>query len=334
MSKADKLARIQGKWAYIWHVSNIFSGNVQKIVTECLNAGMSGVALKICNGTYAWSAPKHQLDEMVQALDEAGLGIVLWGYQYLIYNPLREAQVAISQIQKYESRALAYLIDAESEAKQATAGQANRFMDPLRDYTTAVELPIALNTYRFPTLHRELPWRTLRAGTDFDCPQVYYRHTDPVSNVERSMREYDELSSIKLPFLPAGDMYREHGRQPYPGAITEYLTWCRDNPDVAATIMWAMDQIETTYTLWSEFSSFDWPTDYVPPPPDPIEPPPPGDLIQKRVKAWVLNVRSGPGTEFPVVRQEEKGNAISVYDLAGCWCRIGDDEWVHGEWLE
>ncbi len=334
MSKASKLAKIQGKWAYIWHVSNIFSGNVQKIVTECQNAGMTGVALKICNGTYAWSAARHRLDDMVSALDEAGLGVILWGYQYLIYNPRLEAQVAIEQIQRYEDSALAYLIDAESEAKRATNAQAKLFMDPLRDYTDAVGLPIALNTYRFPTYHRELPWEELRKGTDFDCPQIYYRHTDPVSNAQRALQEYAELGAPSLPFKPAGDMYREHGRQPYPGAVTEYLTWCRDHPHVSSSIMWAMDQIETTYTLWSEFADFDWPTDYTPPPPDPVEPSPPGELIEKSVKAWVLNVRAGPGTEFDVVGRLEKGDRVSVYDLAGCWCRIGNGKWVHGEWLE
>ncbi len=334
MSKTSKLARIQGKWAYVWTVRNIFSGNVQKIVTACQDAGMAGVAIKIHNGTFAWDEEWLQVSELVDAINEAGLGLMLWGYNYLKYNPAREAAVAIRQIERYEEHALAYLIDAESEAKQASSAQAKLFMDPLRLYTSAIGLPIALNTYRFPTVHRELPWRELRKGTDFDCPQVYYRYTDPVSNVERSMQEYAALDAPALPFKPAGDMYREHGRQPYPGAVTEFLTWCRDRPDVSSAIMWAMDQIEAPTELWDEFAKFDWPTDFVSPPDPPDPPSPQGALFKRVVKARVLNVRSGPGTNYLVVRQVRKGAPISMYDVAGCWGMIGADEWVHMEYVE
>ncbi len=337
MSKASKLAQIQGKWAYVWHVSNIFSGNVQKIVTTMQDTGMAGIALKVCNGTYAWSDSKFQLDDMVMALDEANLGLILWGYQYLKYSPGREAKTAIGQIDKYKNTALAYLIDAEYEAKSATNAQARAFMDPLRSYTNVIQLPIALNTYRYPSYHRELPWGELRKGTDFDCPQVYYRNGNPIYNVQRSRREYAAMSP-RLPFLPAGDMYREHGNQPYPGAVTEFLQYCKDDPKVGFSVMWAMDQIHTAPALWKEFADFDWPMDgrgQPPPDPDPDpDPDPPGETIDKVVKAWLLNVRGGPSTQYAVKRQLNKGAPVSVYDVAGCWGRIGAFDWVHMDWLE
>lgn len=344
MSKQDKLDQIQGKWAYLWHVRNIFSGDVQKIVTAAVDAGMTGIALKICNGTYAWDEPQFKLDDVVQAIDEAGLGLILWGYQYLKWSPLREAQVAIGQINKYQDQALAYLIDAEREAKQATDTQAKLFMDPLRDYTDHISLPIALNTYRYPSYHRELPWGELRKGTDFDCPQVYYRNGNPIYNVKRSRREYAAMNP-RLPYLPAGDMYREHGIQPYPGAVTEFLQYCKDDPEVNFAVMWAMDQIESPASLWKEFADFDWPVDGVPPdngddpPPDDDDdpdPPPPGETIDKTVKAWLLNVRSGPGLNYPVVGQLSKGTSVSVYDVSGCWGKISQTghAWVHMDWIE
>lgn len=41
-----------------------------------------------------------------------------------------------------------------------------------------------------------------------------------------------------------------------------------------------------------------------------------------------LNVRSGAGKEFKVVRQIPNNSKVMVYELANGWGRIGPDEWV------
>lgn len=47
-----------------------------------------------------------------------------------------------------------------------------------------------------------------------------------------------------------------------------------------------------------------------------------------------LNVRSGPGTNYPVKRAIPQGNTVTVYETNGMWARIGDNEWVYTQYLE
>ena len=51
------------------------------------------------------------------------------------------------------------------------------------------------------------------------------------------------------------------------------------------------------------------------------------------VTASSLNVRSGPSTEFRVVRQLARGASVSVTDNIGAWRRIGVGNYVHGSFL-
>ena len=57
----------------------------------------------------------------------------------------------------------------------------------------------------------------------------------------------------------------------------------------------------------------------------------PADIRQ--VTAYSLNVRSGPGSSAPIVGSLKVGDLVTVYETVGSWCRIGDNEWVHGDWL-
>lgn len=46
-----------------------------------------------------------------------------------------------------------------------------------------------------------------------------------------------------------------------------------------------------------------------------------------------LNVRSGPGTNYKVVRSLEKGSKVDVIATSGSWSQIGNDEWVSTAYL-
>ena len=47
----------------------------------------------------------------------------------------------------------------------------------------------------------------------------------------------------------------------------------------------------------------------------------------------VLNVRKGPGTNYPVVGKLKNGVMVSVYETSGTWARIGTDKWVSMNYL-
>ena len=47
-----------------------------------------------------------------------------------------------------------------------------------------------------------------------------------------------------------------------------------------------------------------------------------------RVKVPLLNVRSGPSTEFPVNGVLKQGEKVTEYSREGAWIRIGDNQYV------
>ncbi len=50
--------------------------------------------------------------------------------------------------------------------------------------------------------------------------------------------------------------------------------------------------------------------------------------------ASFLNVRSGPGTNFPRVRQIQLDTLVKIREEKGKWYRIGRREWVYGAYIE
>lgn len=52
-----------------------------------------------------------------------------------------------------------------------------------------------------------------------------------------------------------------------------------------------------------------------------------------RVNVSQLNVRSGDGTQNPIVRRLIMGDIVTVLDKLGLWYQIGQGEFVHGDYL-
>ncbi|CAH2461175.1 N-acetylmuramoyl-L-alanine amidase activity [Bacillus mycoides KBAB4] len=44
-----------------------------------------------------------------------------------------------------------------------------------------------------------------------------------------------------------------------------------------------------------------------------------------------VNVRSGAGAGYLVVRKASKGEKVTVYEEKNGWLRIGTDEWIYNE---
>jgi uncharacterized protein YgiM (DUF1202 family) len=64
-------------------------------------------------------------------------------------------------------------------------------------------------------------------------------------------------------------------------------------------------------------------------------PPGPGDVAL--VTASLLNVRSGPGVNFPIIARAVQGDIVTVLEKRGAWRRVqfigGLQGWVNGMWL-
>lgn len=98
--------------------------------------------------------------------------------------------------------------------------------------------------------------------------------------------------------------------------------------------------------LWQELSGGGWistawvvPIDSTSPSPSPASPSP-VSISPSASQAWVstsggsLNVRSGPGTDYPVVGEVANGTTISLSDRQdGDWLELTDGSWVAAGWL-
>ena len=87
---------------------------------------------------------------------------------------------------------------------------------------------------------------------------------------------------------------------------------------------------------WAELEEAPEPT----PQPEPTPEPAPAPAPQPEGKPYKvvniktnLRVRSGPGTNYPVVGYLKNGDAVTVYETSGSWARIGDNRWASLDYL-
>lgn len=149
-----------------------------------------------------------------------------------------------------------------------------------------------------------------------------------------------------LPFAYVRPMWAWARTYTQPGGITvsRYLA--------LGAYLAIRQEVEVGGQLWYQTGSYDWiPASATaaitpsalrgveigettsPPPPEP----PPAGVRRGVVVANVLNVRSGPGTNYAVVGQLRYNSETLIYEevvVAGAtWYRIGSGRWVHGGWI-
>lgn len=302
----------KGKGCYLWHPETL--GTPLQVLQALQEAHVDFVAVKVHNGSYPYLYVKPYVD----TLRGAGIQVAAWGYVYLRWTPLAEANAAIRATKELGPFDF-YLIDAEGHAKYQWAG-AKIFAARLRSGMPVI--PIGMNSYYNPMWHPELPWYALRSACDFDCPQVYWRGTDPVGKLRASKAAYARLVP-RLPYtVVAGDMYYEFGLKPTPDQVEKFLAYADYDPEIQAAVMWSMDGRRNVPELWQAFSQYRWSTS-VPFPPVPPAPPPIEPALFTAVTTGNLWVHSSPdalaSTRIDVL---VTGRRVDVYATSGIWANI------------
>ncbi|MEP7357991.1 MAG: hypothetical protein ABI847_12165, partial [Anaerolineales bacterium] len=163
---------LTGKGWFIWQVSRCERGIPAAIADKAAAAGLSHVLLKVAERTYAFGIDRTGRDlvaPVAAALRERGLQV--WGWHYVYGDkPVDEAERAVQR-----ARELAldgYVVDAEGHyTAPGKAEAAQQFMAHLRAGLPR-NTPVALSSYRYPSVHRELPWKEFLASSDLVMPQV------------------------------------------------------------------------------------------------------------------------------------------------------------------
>ena len=153
-----------------------------------------------------------------------------------------------------------FVIDAEGEYQsKSKRSAAARYMRDLR--AGLPNIPIALSTYRFPKLHRLLPFSEFLAGCDYAMPQVYYeqRH-NPESQLEICVEQYMDLNPAR-PVIPTAPIYGRGEWRPSADETTRFFAKAREM-GLSAANGWSWDiASRASYSdLWNAVAQFDWPT--------------------------------------------------------------------------
>jgi len=148
---------LTGKGFWIWKIKSCEGGVAAAIANEAVAASLTHVPIKIADGPYQYNYDRTAKVDLIAPVREALKlkNVLVWGWHYVYgYDPVGEANIAIRQIQRLGLDG--YIIDAEAEYKESgKKAAAKLFLNTLR--AALPNFPIALSSYRFPTLHRALP---------------------------------------------------------------------------------------------------------------------------------------------------------------------------------
>ncbi len=263
---------LSGKGMYLWIISRVEGGDPERIAEVAQQAGLTHVLIKVADRNFAYNIdPKTGVD-LVPGLVSAlrARGIAPWGWQYIYgTNPAAEAAMAIQRVKQFNLDG--FVVNAEKEFKvKGMDVPARQYMQALRAGLPGT--PIGFSSYRYPTLHRPLPFEVFLQFSDINMPQVYWvQSSNPAQQLLRSVREHKALS-VWRPIVPTGCAYPEGAWKPTAGQITEFLQACKDN-EISGANFWEWIYARKDASLWAALSAFPW-APATPPEPEPVDPEP------------------------------------------------------------
>ena len=308
---------LTGKGFWIWKLLDCEGGDPARIASAAQAAGLSHVLIKIADGTVAvneMGQDNHriQLGETVTALK--AVGIQVWGWHYVYgYYPQQEADIAVRRT--LELGLDGYVIDAEGEFKQVGwSARAESFAQAVRRELAPKGIPIALSSYRYPSLHREFPWRAFLEQCDLNMPQVYWEQShDPVDQLRRCVQEFSMLYPVR-PVMPVAPTYKTGGWAPTPQDIKTFLDEA-SKLNIGAVSFFSWDECRRDLpALWDVVAAeTSWPVPLTPAP-EPQQSPE-GNMIRMQVVIPRLNIRSGPAVSFAKTGELRKSDIVVIEAL-------------------
>ncbi len=309
----------KGKGAFIWQVKKASGGDAPAIAQAAAAGGLSHVVVKVADGKYSYNITNgvDMIPGLVGAL--RARGIQVWGWQYVYgADPSAEAKKGIERAKQFSLDG--FVVNAEKEFKAKGMDKAGKaFMKQLRAGLPGV--PIALSTYRYPSVHPEFPFKVFLDYCDLSMPQVYWvGSVNPAQQLKKSFGEYQALKPGQI-VLPTGAAYTEGNWKPTPQQIFDFLGMARQL-NVPGANFWEMAAAqEDGAALWNAISGYNWATGQVPaasqpaplptptPTPAPAEPPstPKADIISRYMQA----LNSGDPNKATVLY--EKNSSKHVY---------------------
>ena len=250
---------LQGKGYYIWKIDYTEKGDYHAILDKIRDADLGHVLVKIADGDEIYNYNEHRHIDMavslVNLLHENNVQV--WGWQYVyVENPIAEARKAVQRVQQMNLKG--FVVDAEKEFKEPGMDViARRYMDELR--ASLPNLPIALSSYRFPSYHRQFPWKDFLALCDFNMPQVYWEEAhNPVAQLNKCIREFQTMTPSR-PIIPTGAAYGTGNWKPTPDDVQDFLKAAQDL-NLPAANFWSWQHARGMPRVWERIAQYPWPS--------------------------------------------------------------------------
>ncbi len=248
---------IKGKGWFIWRIVACEGGSATAIASVAKSTGVSHVLIKVADGAYAVNLDQNTKKDLcppvVSALHSKGISV--WGWHYVYGYPVQEAQIAVKRC--LDLGLDGYVVNAEVEFQaDGMAEKARRFMSELRKGIP--KLPVALSSFRFPSLHMQFPWKDFLDRCDINMPQVYWQGaTNAGAQLRRCVREFQAMIPSR-PIIPTGPVYRGGGWNASQAEIHEFLATAKDL-NLTAANFFAWDYGRTNLLpLWDTVTAFNW----------------------------------------------------------------------------
>lgn len=248
---------LQGKGFFTSHLSECEGGDPASILAAALDAGLSHVIVKIADGEKALGIDGSGIDLTATAVQALRLaGIAVWGWQTIHgKNPMAEAAIAIARMQTLGLDG--YVVNPEEQYQHAgMANSAHQFMAEVR---SALTIPIALSSHRFPDYHPDMSWSTFLEFCDLHMPQVTWESAHNAgAQMRESKRQCDALPNAR-PYISTGGVYPSSGWSPTTEDINDFLNTARAIGLPAVNFFDWDTCRQKLPLLWTTIADFAWP---------------------------------------------------------------------------
>jgi hypothetical protein len=263
------------------------NGTVDQVIAICKQYGIAHIIVKCLEGSWAFNQRPIAWDNAgntikyvddilkpwVTSITQAGIDV--WGYQYVYFDfPEQEAEAALQRIPAVGLKGL--YVDAEIEAKNNARNTA-KYCKPLLN----APFPIGLCSYRYPSLHPELAWKTLLNICQFNAPQVYWEGShNPSYQLTQAYDEHKRILGSSLPFLPVGSAYKRSSTwEATPQDVFDFLSTTK-HLEFQSASFWEWSNVQKHVPQnFKAIGDFDWNEGETPEPPSPPTP----STIEQRV---------------------------------------------------
>ncbi len=227
---------LQGKGMYVWQIKQCEGGDIAKAAQVAKDAGIQHVLIKILDGVYSYNLRPYYVGNSVRYADDIlkpavqtfqAAGIEVWGWQYVyLADAVREGQRAVERA--HEMGVTGFICDVEGECKNKPT-QTRQYLNEIKN----IGIPVALSSYRWPTLHMEIDWRAWMTAIPIQMPQVYWMMaTNAGYQLRRSYQEFDALrvkyGLTNYTYMATGAAFSEGGWHVEPSQIIEFLTVAKE----------------------------------------------------------------------------------------------------------